>query len=207
MTWQKSEFWTEEKVAQAEQLFLVEGKSANQVAKLIGAKTRNMVIGLAYRRGWTRTRGTSEFNHSRHQARIAERRRKEAAAAQRESYRRLKAAKAKQAGPPREDAPTIEIALGGRLAIMNRFMPQDARPKTFMAALLADHCRWPIDPAGEHGHSDMMCCGADAEEGSSYCAFHVKRSGNGKSLGEIKVFEPNVIRRASTNLDPKELAA
>lgn len=47
-------FWSDEKVAEAKRLYVDEGKSASVVAAMIGAATRSMVIGKAWRLGWNR---------------------------------------------------------------------------------------------------------------------------------------------------------
>ena len=48
-----SSFWTPERVAQAEQLYIKEGRSAADTARIIGkGVSRNAVIGIAHRRGW-----------------------------------------------------------------------------------------------------------------------------------------------------------
>lgn len=51
-----SSFWTPEKEAEAKRLYMEEGRSAAEVARMIGASSRNVVIGKADRSGW-RTEG------------------------------------------------------------------------------------------------------------------------------------------------------
>lgn len=187
MTWQPGDFWTEEKVKAAHQHYIEDGKTAAETARLIGASTRSMVIGKAHRLGWKRKRGASEGNFQR--AVRAARAQRAASVA-----RPPKAAKPKVSPkPPRDDAPLIDVALGGRLPVMNRFMPPDASPTTFLAAIMGGLCRWPIEAAAAAGHSDMECCGAPVAEDAPYCPCHVARSGNGKPLPKIKSYDPSVI--------------
>lgn len=51
-----SGFWTPEREAEARRLYVVEGRSASEIARAIGAASRNVVIGKAHRRGWTHAR-------------------------------------------------------------------------------------------------------------------------------------------------------
>lgn len=47
--------WTDDAAAEVKRLYLDEGKSAAQVARIMGAPvTRSAIIGLAARRGWTK---------------------------------------------------------------------------------------------------------------------------------------------------------
>jgi hypothetical protein len=47
--------WTDDAAADVRRLYLDEGKSAAQVARIMGAPvTRSAIIGLAARRGWTK---------------------------------------------------------------------------------------------------------------------------------------------------------
>jgi GcrA cell cycle regulator len=48
-------FWTDDKVAEAKRLYVEEGFSATQVCGMIGAVSRNAVIGIAHRQGWARS--------------------------------------------------------------------------------------------------------------------------------------------------------
>ena len=48
--------WTRERIEQAQALWLA-GKSAAEVAFVVGDTSRNAVLGLAFRRGWQRGEG------------------------------------------------------------------------------------------------------------------------------------------------------
>jgi hypothetical protein len=49
-----SNFWTDAKTAEAKRLYVTEGFSATQVAVMVGATSRNAVIGKAHRENWQR---------------------------------------------------------------------------------------------------------------------------------------------------------
>ena len=45
-------FWTPKREAQAKRLYIDEGRSAAETARIVGATSRNAIIGVATRRGW-----------------------------------------------------------------------------------------------------------------------------------------------------------
>lgn len=125
--------WTPEISALARQLYVTEGLAAQRVAEIIGAPSRNSVIGRAHRQGWTAERGPEAraFNHSRG---------KEAAAAARRAWWE---ARQKQKPPKPEKA---------------RPMPQHHENPITLLQLRAHTCRWPVGGEG----ADMIFCGSHA---------------------------------------------
>jgi len=134
--------WTEERIAEAERLF-GEGNSAAQVAAAIGGGiTRNAVIGMAHRRGWTGGKPP----------RIALGRR--APSRGNRSYHARKSAKPPAARPrPARPVPieNLAVPVSRDVALMD---------------LAASDCRWP------NGKGPFTFCGQRAHGGGSYCEYH-----------------------------------
>lgn len=209
MTWQPSEFWTDERIMEAHRLYVIEGRSAAYTAKQIGAVSRNAVIGKASRMGWSKD--DTADGAMRKANSLAGRGMRKGGRKTQAKFRNGAESRKLQADyfahkKPRaragiEVAPMIGVAGGARLPMMNVGMPANADPIAFWKRP-AHRCAWPIGPADERGGADSECCGAPVSgDGRPYCETHERRSSNGKKLPEIKVYEPRVVKRAPARED------
>jgi GcrA cell cycle regulator len=145
--------WTEARLEHLRVRWLEDGASAGLIGRELGV-SRNAVIGKVFRQGWRRGARTTPREKLRRAAKPRP---------ARVHRPRLVAA---VAAPPmaRED----DLRMG-------RDLPADAAPAAFID-LAAGRCTWPIESVEAPGHARMLCCGAPALGGSSYCAGHAARS-------------------------------
>lgn len=148
-TSQTSKFWTPALRAEAIRLSTIEGLSCSEIAKCLGAPTRNYVIGLLNRAGVSR-RAPSE----------------PAASAP-----RLKAPVVK---PDRYAGNGFNVRSG---VINPAPAPLDLRKVRTIPLLCEpvgiedlrfDHCRYPVNA----GDQDYLACGSPKAERGSYCESH-----------------------------------
>lgn len=141
-------WWNPARVEEAERLWK-EGLSASQIAKKMGAASRNVIIGMAYRRGWTGREVPSK------PARTV----------------RLK----KPHAPPKPKLTLIgpTVFLRGEEhppRVASRAMswsPLEGVPPIPLVEVKTGLCRWPVDlQPGEH-----FACGAACGE-ETYCDAH-----------------------------------
>jgi len=168
--------WSDEQIAMAYDLYIVQGMSAAQVAaKMPHRPSRSAVIGIAHRKGWPK-RGAAAAVVS---ARIGQRN------GTPKTGRPRPIASAK-APIPKPENPKIEIAPGqeptatpwsGGWPDMDHEIPQNAR-RVVMADLGAQECRWPLGDALEPGSVTTLFCAAPTDEGKSFCACHGARIRN-----------------------------
>lgn len=151
--------WTEERLAQAEQLWRG-GMSAAQISKALDAGiTRNAVIGKAYRLGWSGN------------AKPAGKAAPEPAAA--------KPRKQTIRKPPRPVERHFAMGFGARFQspvplpatpVSEPPKPPVARMVSLMDLKFGD-CRFPL---GDPRHADFGYCGAKALPRRSYCEWHFR---------------------------------
>jgi GcrA cell cycle regulator len=153
--------WTDERVEQLRQHW-IEGKSASQIATLLGhGLTRNAVIGKVHRLG------------------LADRAKPSSSAPPRP--RTSPQQGVRRAAPPRATAPVAPRVVGGAtaLAIAQRteieaeleayesvVLPMSLR--VTIVELKEAMCRWPL---GDPTSPDFRYCGSPAASGP-YCAYH-----------------------------------
>lgn len=202
MTWQPNPFWTEAKLAECRRLYVVEGRTAEETARLIGAPSRSSVISKARRSGWmlpeSRINGRGSCVR---QDRCSEERRERENRMQRERRaqaikppRPPKAIRPPPAPKPDPLNPTEFIMVGndggkeGRLPRMDGNLPSDSDPIAFRFRPVS-RCSWPIGPVEEIATADSSVCGAPvAEEFCPYCPVHVRQSRSGRPLQPLKGF-------------------
>ena len=167
--------WTDERVAQLKQLW-GEGKTAAEIAKLLGGVTRNAVIGKAHRLKLSGRVSPIQAN-PRVEATIHR-----ASNDQRPAARIL----------PRERAPSAPI-------------PPSLREENIpikgiqLTELRESTCRWPIGDPKQEG---FKFCGCASEPGMSYCEHHTRLAYQVSTRGRLKVDElakidTNVIRKTA----------
>lgn len=144
--------WTQARLDHATALYK-DGASFSEIAAAIGGGiSRNAVIGMAHRQGWSgrKPAGTS---------RSTQLRRAKRANTDRSTTMRLQW---KAAPPPPKPKP---------VRILPPRVEDIARPVTRDVALLdlkAGDCRWPI------GDGPFVFCGHRAHEGWPYCEYHAR---------------------------------
>lgn len=172
--------WTDREIAIAHPLYLA-GSSASEIAKRLPGRTRNAVIGLAHRKGWT----------------VANRQPASAPTATPLVVRTSRHAGAINARGNRPPAPHIEP--GGLskssatpeqkrtfAAAGQKLVAVFAAPANDDAVLLMDRrrsqCAWPVGIPDRP--ANQRCCGKRVVEGAnaaleSYCADHAKVASSG----------------------------
>lgn len=154
--------WSDARVALARRLYIEQGLSAAETARILGDCSKNAVIGLAHRQGWRREAKVARANMGR-------------------------VARAKQAAKPRPAAaprpqPKPQFQSGGELAPwvggrpdMDRRCPPQAR-RVVLGLLETGQCRWPLGDVAAPGSAQTLFCGAPVKgEGSSWCPCHAQR--------------------------------
>ena len=165
-------FWTNERISELKRM-VNEGYSSTKIKDLIGATTRNVVIGKANRLGLRFHGGKMET-------------------AQAESL----PAKRKHRKTPPIQALLVEVSsLKTALTMMLDEDPIVEPPpiiqdeprslKTIMDLRDRD-CRWPTDIEG----AGWFFCGAEQLLGSSYCCAHHKRAYQGREFRREPGFTP-----------------
>ena len=140
-------FWTDERMEICQQA-LREGKSGLQIAALIGAPSRNAVIGKVNRMGW---RGLSPNTRPRH------------------SGTKVEKPKKMKAPPPslEEQTPSVlQASISATASTSFAF----TGPKTF-GELAGDECKWPI---GDPMTDDFTFCGRGSGGDGPYCRAHAQ---------------------------------
>ncbi len=162
--------WTDERVSQLKQLW-GEGKTAAEIAKLLGGVTRNAVIGKAHRLKLSGR--VSPIQNPRVEAALSR-----ASNDQKQPRMTIRERTPSVAAPPslrEENIPIRGIAL------------TELREST---------CRWPV---GDPKQEDFKFCGCASEPGMSYCEHHARLAYQVSTRGRLKVDElakidTNVIR-------------
>lgn len=197
--------WSRENIERVRQLYIVEERSAAEVAKAIGGVTRMAVIGIAHRQGWSRRAGATRDNHNRAVRQAADRSRKVstprppkappvARAPKQNAALNFKRPEPKPKPEPIErPEPTPYI---GGWPDMAHACPPGARKVAFVDAGKHE-CLWPIDEAQEPGHRDMLVCAAPALDGESYCQSHLMRARSGRLLPKLRGYDPTIVKTRS----------
>lgn len=174
-------YWTDEMKALIKRL-CGEGFSGGQIAAQVSVQlgrpvTRNAVIGVIHRNGWTLgTRATKPA--AKMQARPKAAPQRPAPRATPNPTRNGKVAahglpRATEAlflSEPLPDIDDVEIPISERKAILRRNANGDIEADD----RLTDRCcRWPI---GDPKHADFHFCGKEKIEGLSFCAHHAHRA-------------------------------
>ena len=140
----RADNWTETRVSDLKKMWL-EGQSASQIARQLGATTRNVVIGKVHRMGLGgRSRPTAPR------------------ALIRTSGRRISSSQSNSMARPRPVRPPSLPALPGVVG------PELTATATILT-LTGDDCRWPI---GEPQDADFGYCGRRQGSHASYCDYH-----------------------------------
>ena len=138
--------WTEERIDQAIELF-ISGKSAGEIALVLGGVTRNAVIGKLHRLGYSRkAMGLGMPQRAKPRA-------------------KTKPVEAKQAPARRRKRKPIKITIP-KAELKGRSMRDGGAID--LIELSAGTCRFPITAEGPH----HRFCGASPIEGSVYCEQH-----------------------------------
>lgn len=141
--------WTQARLDHATALYK-DGASFSEIAAAIGGKiSRNAVIGMARRQGWSgrKPAGTS----------LRTQQRKKRANADRSTTMRVQW---KAAPPPPKPARVLPPRIED--------IPQPVSRDVALLDLTAGDCRWPS------GDGPFLFCGHRAEEGRPYCAYHTR---------------------------------
>lgn len=144
--------WTQARMDHAKSLY-DDGASFSQIAAAIGGGiTRNAVIGMAHRQGWSGRKPPGTSLRTQQRA-------KRASDADRSLMNKLRR---KSAPPPPKPKPAR--ILPPRIEDMVQPVSRDVA----LLDLRARDCRWPS------GDGPFRFCGHRAEEGRSYCGYHTR---------------------------------
>lgn len=169
--------WTDERVSLLRQLW-GEGKTAAEIAKILGGVTRNAVIGKAHR-----------LKLSGRVSPIQQNTRAETVVS-----RAVRSSSAIEARPVRALARELETPMVPRV---EEYIPGKG---VKLVDLKERMCRWPIgDPKDEN----FRFCGCDAVPELPYCEYHAKMAFQVNTRGKIKIDELakidlDVIRKAAS---------
>lgn len=176
--------------------------SASDIAKAFGIPSRNVICGKVHRLGWKRDGAVARHNRGQSNTRrAAVARGIDPVLVARKRPKPAPRPRLASAQPRRKPIPTVPVqrpdlkAVGGAghlPARMDLNMPANADPVAYHLRPNT-RCAWPIGPAEEPGHSEMVCCGAPAEEGRPYCRNHLRSAWNGRPLKKLRIVEPTVI--------------
>lgn len=166
--------WTDERVAQLKQLW-GEGKTAAEIAKLLGGVTRNAVIGKAHR-----------LKLSGRVSPIQQNPRVEVAMNRASNDQKQPRIVLRERNP----APAIPVSLREENIPIKGIKLTELREST---------CRWPV---GDPKQDDFKFCGCDAEPGMSYCRHHSRLAYQVSTRSRLKVEElekidTNVLRKTA----------
>lgn len=157
--------WTDELDAKIRRLYVDETRSASEISAMIGATSRNAVIGRLNRIGAKRDRATS----------LAVSRRLRPRSTSTPSPKPV-AFQPSRTPPPVHAAPAPEGGVKPPAAFRAHASTAPEKACTLVHLDLFRSCKWPISPPHVDG-ADMLFCGAQREEGSSYCPGHRALSG------------------------------
>ena len=185
--------WTDERVELLKKMW-AEGQSASQIAKELGAVTRNAVIGKVHRLGLSnRVGGPADAKGKTDEAPEADKGRPEqrpAPAAAAPSAPRIEPRPA-PAAAPRPEAPGASNVTPLRKQIIPAGQPLPPQPsageispealasvrevekkarKIPLMELTERTCKWPI---GDPATPDFWFCGLPSQPGKPYCEAHV----------------------------------
>lgn len=164
--------WSAEDKERVKALWL-DGKSASEIERIVGAVSRSAVIGLVHRMGCKRVEGDPRLYSKA--ARDARKRKTQ--------ERQAQAAKARGHKGLGIRAPTREQIAHSRLEFEAIQRKLAAEPEVALVKHVFDlephHCRWPI------GDGPLSFCGVRHVPGSSYCARHLIRSKAGKDVAKV----------------------
>lgn len=173
-------FWDDERTNEAAKLWS-EGRSAEQIARQIGAASRNAVIGRLHRLGLNGPKPNLEpRNRPPRSFKVA-------------APKPVSAAKTvfKPRAEPLPVAQELEIPLAERKTI---------------DTLENHHCRWPI---GDPLEADFHYCGKNKIPGKSYCEHHTHRAsvpGAPAQRGGFVVRKGRMLQQlTSPSVDPRTL--
>lgn len=174
-------FWNAEREAEAERLYIVEGRSASETAKAVGAASRNAIIGVAHRRGWMKDHRQKPSSTGK--------------------------ARAQAAAPARAvtPKPARQFGIAGNGMVFDRGearppqvvvnYPEEPAGSVTILTAKAHHCRWPI---GE-GAGLTFCGKPRRDETVSYCPDHCRvafqtRFANGRPIPNTRELERSLRR-------------
>ncbi len=159
--------WNEQQVETLKVMY-AQGHSASFIAKTLGARTRNQVIGKAHRLGLDRPESPTVSKDTGLRAPKVARivRRANQKAANMERARALPDRAITSFRPsivPQSERPA-------KVDTSRAFLALDGRNPVDVEAVAPSHCRWPIDcPDGI-----TRLCGADREGDARYCGTHLE---------------------------------
>ncbi len=185
--------WTDERVELLKKMWS-EGQSASQIAKELGAVTRNAVIGKVHRLGLSNrvgapTDGKAKADEAEAEAPRAESVQRPAAAAPAAASPRPEPRPA--AAAPRPEVTPVQNVTPMRKAIITAGQPLPPQPsvgeispealasvrevekkarKIALMELTERTCKWPI---GDPATPDFWFCGLPSQPGKPYCEAHV----------------------------------
>lgn len=171
--------WTDDELDACKRLYFSDEVSAKRAAAELNKRfhaglnirTRNSVLGLAHRRGWSRSRGTRRSV-------------REAQGSYEPKTHRIISPRVPEYRTRKHKEPIVqqrqEVAKVAHVEPSSDIPSDGAAPVTFFD-LRPNHCRFPLSGEG----LDILYCGAGKAEGTSYCLAHCK-----------VVFAPQRIREA-----------
>ena len=150
------------------------GVSGGDIAKALGV-TKNTVVGLVQRRGWTRTDSMAK--------------------ASADALAKANTARARAAPRPVRPAPKPALKIVGNSAVFHED-PEQREPRVIAREVGAvpgslglriidsgfTGCKWPISTHGNDGAETRFCC-APRVEGKPYCRFHGEVATTGPTYG------------------------
>lgn len=165
--------WTDERVAMLKQLW-GEGKTAAEIAKILGGVTRNAVIGKAHRLKLSGR--VSPIQQNTRPETVISRSRSASA-----SHMTSTAVSASvEARPMRALARELETPVAPRV---EEYVPGKI---VKLVELKERMCRWPIgDPKDEK----FGFCGCEAHPDLPYCDYHAKQAFQINTRGKLKIDE------------------
>jgi len=165
--------WTDERVESLKAMW-AEGKSASQIAKVLGGVTRNAVIGKVHRLGLSNRAASpkpavKESPSADQQAKVTE---SAAPKPQPDPAPKPQAKEAPKRPTPQPNTPQPPQAVSevSEEARRNLEEVEKKARKLNLLQLTERTCKWPIgDPATD----DFYFCGLPAHPGKPYCEAHV----------------------------------
>lgn len=210
--------WNAETEATMKRLYIDEGKSASEAAKVLGAGcTRNAVIGRAHRLGWTKEH-RREPSAPKLRAPKVKRDRSTGAIVQNIAART----------PPKPSPQNRPAVAFGKVEVVNaaetekrrtahrahgeKIIDGFAAPANDTAILLIERrrfqCAWPV---GEPDRpAQQMCCGLPVQEGvgtalESYCGAHQQRAASAYQPVRREIKAPVQYRRPARQSAPASI--